>query len=152
MLKMITLKRGLYSDEINDFLKKDPFFMGCFPSNKIPDISKFPCSLIVNSEKANHPGLHWYALVLHEDRCFFFDPFGGHCMEMDILEYLLRQRYKTAIHSKICIQDIMSYSCGLFCVTFVQHVHSIESFAEFIIKFSSKNLTKNDITVVDLIL
>ena len=147
----MTLKRGLSTKEINDYLKDDPFFIGCFPSNRLPEISKYPCSLIVNSEKAGHKGLHWYSLFLLKDKCIFFDSFGFPCLEPDILKYLMRQSYKTVSYNKICIQDIMSVSCGLFCISFVKHVHSSESFGKFILNFSTVDLKQNDSIVIDLL-
>uniref|UniRef100_A0A914HSF0 Uncharacterized protein n=1 Tax=Globodera rostochiensis TaxID=31243 RepID=A0A914HSF0_GLORO len=35
------------------------FFMGTFPSDGLPGCSRFPCSLIVNLDRAGRPGSHW---------------------------------------------------------------------------------------------
>uniref|UniRef100_A0A914ICC2 Uncharacterized protein n=1 Tax=Globodera rostochiensis TaxID=31243 RepID=A0A914ICC2_GLORO len=38
------------------------FFMGTFPSDCLPECTRFPCSLIVNLDRAGRPGSHWCAI------------------------------------------------------------------------------------------
>uniref|UniRef100_A0A914I9Q0 Uncharacterized protein n=1 Tax=Globodera rostochiensis TaxID=31243 RepID=A0A914I9Q0_GLORO len=47
------------------------FFMGTFPSDCLPECTRFPCSLIVNLDRAGRPGSHWpdefvYAFVTNK--------------------------------------------------------------------------------------
>ena len=147
---MSILKYGLSSKEICNYLKYENMFLGCFSSNQLPDITSYPCSIIVNTEKSNHPGGHWVALLLQKDCSFYFDSFGLPVLEEDIFNYLERC-YKKITYNLQCIQDIESVSCGLYCISFVKHVHSIKTFTSFIKNFSLDHLKSNDLKVLHLL-
>ena len=54
------------SNEIEDILSYDKYFMGCFASNQLPSVaSSFPKSLIINTAPSDTVGEHWVALVLN---------------------------------------------------------------------------------------
>lgn len=148
----MVLKRGLTAYEINEFLIGETNFIGCFPSDKIPKITKYPCSLIINSEKSTHPGSHWLSVFLDEEFSLYFDSFGLPVLENDIFYFLKENSCsKNVIFNKLCIQDIESVSCGLFCISFIKHVHSIKSFDTFLCTFSTHYLKSNDSKVLKLL-
>jgi hypothetical protein len=147
---MTDLKHGLTNSEIGNYLKHEKSFLGCFSSDNIPNILEFPCTLIVNSEKSNHPGHHWLAIYLRKDYSLYFDSFGLPVLEEDIFNFL-KKYYKKIIYSKQCIQDINSVSCGLFCISFIKHVHSKQSFISFLNNFSLNHLKSNDSKVINLV-
>ena len=132
------------SIEIENYLKNQKGFLGCFAYNDLPPIPKIlPASMIINTHRKNQPGEHWLALVLTKTKCFYFDSFGAPILEETIVLYL-QQRYKKVTVNNECIQHFTSASCGLFCIAFIKNVNSKISFEKFISKFSLTNLLKND--------
>jgi len=147
---MEVLKQGLSNIQIKNYLENDTGFIGCFPSNKIPEINSIPCTLIINTAQSGHPGDHWVALHLKEDVAFYFDSFGFPIIEDDIFKFL-KKYYKKVLYNRICIQDFTSIACGLFCIAFVKNVFSVKSYNLFISQFSSDNIKENDCTVLNFI-
>ena len=55
----------MWSTEIEQNLKHDKYFMGCFASDLLPTFpNSFPKTLIINTKPSNMKGEHWVALVL----------------------------------------------------------------------------------------
>ena len=132
------------SIEIENYLKDQKGFLGCFASDDLPSFpKKLPASLIINTHKKNQPGEHWLAIVLTKNKCFYFDSFGVPIMEETIVSYLQQKYQKVTINNE-CIQHFNSTSCGLFCVAFIKHVKSKPSFETFISKFNLFDLLQND--------
>ena len=130
--------------EIENYLKDQKGFLGCFASDDLPSFpKKLPASLIINTHKKNQPGEHWLAIVLTKNKCFYFDSFGVPIMEETIVSYLQQKYQKVTINNE-CIQHFNSTSCGLFCVAFIKHVKSKPSFETFISKFNLFDLLQND--------
>ena len=132
------------SIEIENYLKDQKGFLGCFASDDLPSFpKKLPASLIINTHKKNQPGEHWLAIVLTKHKCFYFDSFGVPIMEETIVSYLQQKYQKVTINNE-CIQHFNSTSCGLFCIAFIKHVKSKPSFETFISKFNLFDLLQND--------
>ena len=139
------------SIEIENYLKDQKGFLGCFACNDLPPIPKIlPASMIINTHRKNQPGEHWLALVLTKTKCFYFDSFGAPILEEMIVSYL-QLKYKKVTVNNECIQHFTSASCGLFCIAFVKNVNSKFSFEKFISKFSLFDLLKNDNIVLNLL-
>ena len=139
------------SIDIENYLKDQRGFLGCFACNDLPPFpKKFPVSMIINTHRKNQPGEHWLAIVLTKQKCFYFDSFGVPIMEKIIISYL-QQKYKKVTINNECIQHYYSESCGLFCIAFIKHVKSKLGFEEFISKFNLLYLLKNDNIVLKLI-
>ena len=139
------------SIEIENYLKNQKGFLGCFAYNDLPPIPKIlPASMIINTHRKNQPGEHWLALVLTKTKCFYFDSFGAPILEEMIVSYL-QQKYKKVTVNNECIQHFTSASCGLFCIAFIKNVNSKISFETFISKFNLFNLLTNDNIVLNLI-
>ena len=139
------------SIEIENYLKDQKGFLGCFASDNLPTFPKsLPASLIINTHKKSQPGEHWLALVLTKRKCFYFDSFGAPILEEKIVIYL-QQKYKKVTVNNECIQHFTSASCGLFCIAFIKNVKSKLSFEKFISKFNLFNLQKNDNIVKNLV-
>ena len=139
------------SIDIENYLKDQRGFLGCFACNDLPPFpKKFPVSMIINTHRKNQPGEHWLAIVLTKQKCFYFDSFGVPIMEKIIISYL-QQKYKKVTINNECIQHYYSESCGLFCIAFIKHVKSKLGFEEFISKFNLLHLLKNDNIVLKLI-
>ena len=63
------------SIEIENYLKDQKGFLGCFASNDLPSFPKqLPASLIINTHKKNQLGgnIGW-ALDLNKHKCLYFD-------------------------------------------------------------------------------
>ena len=139
------------SIEIENYLKNQKGFLGCFAYNDLPPIPKIlPASLIINTHRKNQPGEHWLALILTKTKCFYFDSFGAPILEEMIVSYL-QQKYKKVTVNNECIQHFTSASCGLFCIAFIKNVNSKIRYEKFISKFSLFNLLKNDNIVLNLL-
>ena len=145
------ITRGMKNSEINEFLKNVKTFHGCFPSDRIQIHQKkqLSSSIIVNTKKYEHPGEHWVAIRFKKDVCFYFDSFGLPVLEKDILDSL-QHRYNKIIYNTVCIQDLSSKACGMYCIAFIKNVHSKKSFDAFIKQFSWNDLKKNDYKAMKL--
>ena len=77
------------SNEIEDILRYDKHFIGCYAYNQLPSIqSTFPKSLIINTAPSDTAGEHWVALVMQKKKCFYFDSYGLPVINQDILHFL----------------------------------------------------------------
>ena len=111
---MEVLKQGLSNIQIKNYLENDTGFIGCFPSNKIPEINSIPCTLIINTAQSGHPGDHWVALHLKADVAFYFDSFGFPIIEDDIFKFLKKYYKKYSI-----IESVFKILLVLHVVYFV---------------------------------
>jgi hypothetical protein len=73
--------KRLSTKDILQGLISDPYakryFLGVFPRDKVPRITKYPSSLIVNTDKQGERGEHWLAIYVDKYKnCEFFDSFG----------------------------------------------------------------------------
>ena len=120
----------MWSTEIEQNLKHDKYFMGCFASDLLPTFpNSFPKTLIINTKPSNMKGEHWVALVLKKKKCFYFDSFGVPILNDDILQFL--QDYYKVTYSDVCIKSVNSEKCGRFFIAFVKTVRSKQSYSEF---------------------
>ena len=139
------------SDNIEYLLNHRKEFLGCFPSDKLPEFpTEFPKSMIINTDKTNQPGDHWVALVLTKDKCYYFDSMGMPILEENIMNYI-EPHYNDIKYSNSRIQDLKSNKCGAFCVCFVLFVTNDKTFKNFLKLFSEKNLSSNDEILNELI-
>ena len=156
--------------QIEDYLKNNPNFLGCFPHDSLnyldslgdgfkvtPNSSstenKFPSpkktrSIIINTDSGR--GEHWVAMVLTKGKCFYFDSFGLPIININILNYVNTKKYKTVTYSNQCIQDFQSTSCGLFCIAFVMYVKNRKDYLSFLSIFK-EDLRCNDSVVKNLL-
>ena len=129
--------------QINNYLKHNPEFIGCYPSDLIPKNKSRPCSIIINTDNSKSSGEHWVALYLTHESVFYFDSFGLPILEMDLINYL-KPYYDYVIYSKKCIQDITSTACGIYTIAFVENVKNRTTFIKFLNRFNSDKLKSND--------
>jgi hypothetical protein len=132
------------SNNIEYLLRNKKDFLGCFPLDRLPPFpTKFPKSIIINTDKSTLPGKHWVALVLTEKKCYYFDSFGMPLIEENIKKYL-EPHYQTITYSGMRIQDSSSSYCGPFCVCFVLWVNNQVAFKNFLNHFEEDDLFSND--------
>ena len=128
--------------------------LGVFSRDTLPTrkILKFPCGLIVNSDKANQPGTHWLALYAHSPKKIaFFDSFGKNPFLYGVeIDKFICNSFPEANGNyewnTTQLQDMSSSMCGLFCLYFMYFSCRGESLRQIVNKFEyPKNLKKNDL-------
>lgn len=107
--------------------------------------------IILNLSSSNHPGSHWVAIYLNSDDIVeFFDSFGLHCFDSNILEAFDDQKLRV-IDFKKRLQHEESQFCGYYCVAWLlcREVNiSSDIFGSF---FNEKNLMQNDHICTEII-
>ena len=79
------------SNQIEDYLKSDGNFLGCFPHDKLsPFPSIFPKSIIINTDSGRAE--HCIAMILTKKNLLYFDSFGVPIINTNILNYV--KQYK----------------------------------------------------------
>ena len=139
----------MWSSEIEHILRFNKNFIGCYPHDELPKIkSRCDCSIIINTAPSGANGEHWVAVRMTKNYCFYFDSFGVPIVNENIQRFV--KKYKKAIYSYKCIQDVRSEKCGQFCIAFINNVDSIKNYKKFLNMFDTK-LYLNDFIVHDLI-
>jgi len=152
---MSQLSKGLsnsYLDSLGKKLFKD--FVGVFPCDIHPSISKkSKFSIIFNTGDSTTSGEHFIAIVKTAKSIFYFDSFGGHPSDPNILTFLnnLKEKNRRLIVWKKKIQDDSSIYCGFYCIGFI--IHKTIKKSKFHTLFTgNKSLHKNDERIVDFII
>ena len=122
----------MWSSEVNEHMKDEEEFIGCFPYDKLPKIKdkKKNFSLIINTGDSQSLGEHWLAVKVNNQKCFYFDSFGLPIIN-DMIKDFLRQ-YEKCFYSNVCVQDINSKVCGNLCIMFIKNVNSYDDYVTFI--------------------
>ena len=129
--------------EIEEKLKDQKQFLGCFPVDKIPNLRKNE-SIIINSDEHNEEGTHWMGLkITSKNVCLFFDSFGEP-PNINIINSLSK-KFRKLVYNSTQIQSVFSSKCGEFSMQFICMVKDRKSFYYFISKFDHTNLLANDI-------
>ena len=138
----------MLSSHIEEILKNERSFMGCYPKDKLP--KKFPKvlpkTIIINTGHSSTSGDHWIALLLLKSGCFYFDSFGLGILDQDIQNFIER-KYKRYTYNQKCIQHFESKKCGEFCIGFTKMVKNRKDFQNFIMKFDFQYLKNNDMKI-----
>lgn len=128
---------------VNKALQTSSIFKGTFPRNCIPTFKSKPYAVVVNTDSSSEPGEHWVAIVvLKNNWCEYFDPFGFPPCHKQILSYLNKHSRRYRYNCKT-LQDANSKSCGKYCIAFIKHKQKSLSMKSFIKKFS-KNTVQNE--------
>ena len=126
---------------INNLLKDNKNFIGCFSTDQIKSIENNK-SIIINLQN-NEPGSHWIASKIVNNTIFVFDSFGVGYLPIRIFKVYKDYKIITNIYR---IQDISSNLCGLFCVLFILYdIESKNDFIKFLILFNSNDFLKNEL-------
>ena len=117
--------------QLNNYLRNENGFLGCFPSNKLPKNPPSGSSLIVNYSKAGERGSHWVAMRnLNTFDVQYYDSYGFDPDDEDLLlgettnfkEYLKTnsQNGKYTVN-KLNFQSLTSDVCGEYAAYFVKY-------------------------------
>ena len=98
-------------DEIGKHLLKDKF-MGVYPSDKIPKLTKKQCYCILNLDNSSESGSHWVSLALDlKGNSMFYDSFGRDYKE--IIPNLEYSKNGKVINTELdAEQGILQQDCG----------------------------------------
>jgi len=112
----------MYENTIDEILTTDKisnnYYLGSFAFDELPEITKFPSCLIINTEPRTQSGEHWLACYFDKKKiAFFFDSYG-HKPSMYKLDSYLRKNSFKIYYNKRKIQGILPY-CGFYSVLFL---------------------------------
>ena len=138
----ISNSRGLYSSEIDAYMKKHPEYLGTVASDKISDLNPNGerNAFIVNLDKSNEPGSHWISLFISsrddERSVEYFDSFGKDPpanISRGIKKFVDKMNTPTKLLmkiNKVKHQFEDTASCGLHAINFLEKRIKGISFAE----------------------
>lgn len=121
-------------------------FHGVFPRDIIPHHPPAqPSAIVINLDKSNQPGSHWVACFIDENGFGeYFDPFGIHPQHIEIINYFDRNCGPLNWgYSLLTLQNVMSVTCGLYCILFVRMRCQGYSYCDIIGHFS-RDTIQND--------
>lgn len=107
---------------INRALRTNPvtkkFFLGTFPADRIPAITSYPSSMVVNMDNSNLPGSHWVAIfVPSRHTVFYYDSFGVKPSNRHIREFL--RKFLHVHINPTTFQSLVSDVCGFYVMYFL---------------------------------
>lgn len=151
---MSPLSKGL-SNEYLDSLGKRLFknFIGVFPCDIHPTVNRNNFSIIFNTGDSTTAGEHFIAIVTTSKSVFYFDSFGKHPSDPNILLFInkLRKKKQRLIVWKKKIQGDSSNYCGFYCIGFIIH-KSVRNSNFRLLLSKSKSLHENDNVIIDYII
>jgi len=113
-------------------------FIGSFPCDAIPECTNFPSLFILNTDKSNSKGSHWFAIREDKTTIEVYDSLKLKKYPPEIEKYFSKKR--TIRIRKL--QPDKSYFCGLFSCYFIIS-RSCSSF-KTVLKPFSRTLSQND--------
>lgn len=126
----------LTTSEISAQLKGARFFIGVFPCDRLPIVTRFPATLIVNTDPADEPGEHWIAMHLRTGHQYdFFDPFGFPPLVRELQVFAHRYGKGGQRYNSLTLQDVNTTLCGDYCICFVQCVANGIDMPHFVARF-----------------
>ena len=120
----VMYNKELSTDEIDEILSNNPitdkFYMGCFPSNKLPKCEHFPCSMVINFDDSTKPGTHWVAIYApDETEVNYFDSFGGGETDIENINQYLQDNFRLVTNRSKVVQSKRSKVCGYYAIFFI---------------------------------
>ena len=127
---------------INDLLKDNKNFPGCFSKDRIILLDNNK-SLIYNLQNYNEKGSHWCSVTRRNNTIFIFDCYGiGECPS-EIYKIYKNFKIITNIYQ---IQHNTSILCGLYSILFILYdVKNKNDLIIFLTLFNKSNFLKNEL-------
>ena len=127
---------------INNLLKDNNFFEGCFSKDRIILLDNNK-SLIYNLQNSNQNGSHWCSISRRNNVIFIFDSFGIGEIPSEVYKIYKNFKIITNIYQ---IQHISSILCGLYSISFILYdVKNKNIFIHFLTLFNKSNFLKNEL-------
>lgn len=127
---------------IESILYRDPYasrsFLGCFPSDRIPAVSDVTLptySFIVNVDKSNEPGSHWFAVYVTPRRVYIFDSFGT--LPRVIRPWCRTLGTRRVFYNSTAHQSLNEVTCGGYAVFALCELARRHPFSSVIARFRS---------------
>lgn len=121
-------------------LRRDPFaskkFLGCFPSDELPVPTRIPstCCFIVNLDKGNQPGSHWFSVFVRPRVIYVFDSFG---LYPKVIRGWCSAARRDVCYNSTAHQSLDEVTCGGYSVYSLCELARGRSFSAVINKFRS---------------
>ena len=122
--------------EIDNYLKKTPYYRGCYMSNTLPKKILPNEITVVNLDSQQNPGTHW-CLIYNSDRfnyAIYIDTFGL-IPNIATTQYLYTSG-KKVLYSTTQIQHIKSVLCGYYCIYFAKELSKGANLYDLLYSFS----------------
>ena len=119
------------------------FFIGVFAVDNLPNVTKFPATLIVNTDPAYEAGEHWVALHLKpRGRVDYFCSFGFPPLILELQDFVNRYGSSGKRYNRCTMQDVNSTLCGDYCICFVKCIAKGAELPEFVARFTCQPLAR----------
>lgn len=113
------MNNGLSNQYVQNLLSflSLPSFIGCFPIDLVPKITKTPSSLVINLDESYKPGSHFVAVYITSKEIIYFDSFG---LKPNVSIKKIFSNIKIPYKwNKDKIQSDLSQFCGYYCIGFL---------------------------------
>jgi len=114
----------MYKTELINYINQDKYakkiFCGVKALNELPKMKiEKPCAFIVNTEKADKRGEHWFSIYIPiYGPMEYFDSFGGRPQHKEVYN-LFKLNGNKYIYNQKPIQNYFSDTCGYYCLLYI---------------------------------
>jgi len=137
----------MWSTQIENVLSNVPNFLGVFACDNLPKISKYPFSLIANTDKKVESGTHWIAIYVDENgKGLYFDSYGRKPFKRQFETFFNRYCFNGYDWNQDRLQCLTCVTCGEYSCCYVILREMGKSHEDFIRLFAQDYLS-NDILV-----
>jgi serine/threonine protein kinase len=114
----------MFSTKIAKILNRNsftyPYFIGCFPADKIPRLKRgpFPHCMVVNTDSSGLEGTHWTAIFVESLQSVeYYDSFGEWPPPFNIHKFL--NHFTKIVYNSLSLQSERSASCGMHVIYYL---------------------------------
>ena len=135
---------------IRKLLKTYKCFKGVFASDMLPYSANLPLNIIVNTDPSYKPGQHWVAISIDaKGHGYYFDSFGFPPLVKNIFKFISEKAFNGWSYNRRQLQNVMSSTCGNYCVLFIIFKCNNLSNKEFFFNFG-RDTAKNDTNMLKI--
>jgi hypothetical protein len=136
---------------INKILTKyhitSKYYLGAYPCDRLPELNKFPCSIVINTGNSQTKGVHWVAVFCNDhENVNYFDSLA---MKPNQLINNFLNKFKNIQFNKVAVQPLFSISCGSYAICYIFFLSMGYSLKKFLTLF--KSIKDNDIFVNSIV-
>lgn len=127
-------------------------FRGVYPSDCLPNKigSGTANAYVINLDRMDQPGSHWTALYVNPfGDAIYMDSFGL-APTLPAIKQFISENSRSITFNKVPIQSLVGWTCGLYCVYFIQKMCDGASLNAFIAEFKALQPQFNDRKIVRL--